>query len=367
MKKLSDVFKSMNSKQKLILKVVLIFFVICILLVVVIGIFKNRKLTYTQIEDKLISSAEKYYSEKEELLPKSEGGSVTIDSLTLIENKYLKELTKYNKNADSCSATVRVVNNNGNYLYLPSLKCSDYSTTTLYDEILKNETIVEEGTGLYLMNDEYVYRGEYPNNYVKFADKTWRILSINNDKEIRLIQVDSFQDTPWDNRYNVNSNYSSGITKYEISRIKDKLNTLYESAFDARSKSLISSKQLCIGSRNRKETDNSGKVECSKLTEDYYPVGMIQVNEFIRVSIDSNCKFQTNSSCTNYNYLTKLESDFWTITPSVDNDYEVYYVGGVIVTGIASDFVPVRLTLNLTDGIRYESGNGTVDNPYIVS
>ena len=367
MKKLMDIFKTMNSKQKMILKVVLLFFIICIIAVIVIGILKNRKLTYTGIEDKLIIAARNYYIDNEELLPKSEGGSVTVDSITLIENKYIKELTKYNKNADSCSASVRVVNNNGNYLNLPSLKCSDYSTTTLYDQIIKNEPIVEEGSGLYLLNDEYVYRGEYPNNYLKFADKTWRILSINNDKEIRLLQVDSFQETPWDNRYNVNAKYSSGITKYEISRIKDKLNTIYESTFTDRMKSLISSKQLCIGSRNKRETNNTGSAECSKLTEEYYPLGMIQVNEFVRVSLDSNCKLQTDSSCTNYNYISKLDSYFWTITPSNENDYEVFYVNGAITTGIASDFYPIRLTLNLTDGIRYETGDGTVDNPYIVS
>lgn len=367
MNNLLKMFKEMDQKQKLILKVVLIFFLVCIISVIVIGIFKNRKLDYVGIENKLIEASQKYYKNNEELLPKSEGGVVTVDSLTLIENKYMKELVKYNKNAESCSAAVKVVNNNGNYLYLPALKCSDYSTTSLYDQILKNEEIVEEGSGLYAFDSEYVYRGEYPNNYVKFADKTWRILSINDDKEVRLIQVDAFQENPWDNRYNVNAKYSSGITKFEISRIRDKLNTIYEATFDEREKSLITSKQLCIGKRNKKETNNSGSVECSALTEEFYPVGMIQANEFVRVSLDANCKVQTDSSCANYNYISKLESYFWTITPSVENDYEVFLINSVITTGVASDFYPIRLTLNLTDGIRYESGNGTVDDPYIVS
>lgn len=366
MVKFLEIFKTMDRKQKLILRSVLAFFVICIVLVVIVGILKNRKLTYTGIEDKLISAAEKYYSKNEELLPQSEGGSVSVDSLTLIENKYMKELTKYNKEAESCSASVKVVNNNGKYLYLPSLKCSEYQTTTLYNYITNNEPIVETDTGLYQYEDEYVYRGEYPNNYLKFADKMWRILSLK-DGEVRIIQSDSFQESPWDNRYNVNSNYSSGITTYGISRIKDKLATLYESSFKDRAKTLISSKQLCIGKRNKKETNNSGSVECAALSEDYSPVGMIQANEFVRVSLDKNCKVQTDTSCSNYNYLSKLEGHFWTITASSNSDYEVYYVSNVLVTGIASDYYPIRLTLNLTDGIRYESGTGTVDDPYIVS
>lgn len=369
MSKLYAIFKSMGAKQKLLLKMVLGFFVVCILLVVIIGIVKNRKLSYSGIEGQLVSSAKKYYADNDELLPQQDGGSVSVDSMSLIENKYMKEFVKYKKDADSCSGTVTVTNNNGHYLYIPSLTCTDYKTTSLYEKVLKDNQIVEEGSGLYQVGDEYIYRGEYPNNYVLFADKTWRILKLTSSKEIRLIQVDSYQSTPWDNRYNVNSKYSSGITDYEISRIKDKLNTIYndEKNFSKEDKSYIVSKQLCIGSRNKKETKNDGSVECSKLTEESYPLGMIQVNEYVYASIDKNCQRHTNSACTNYNYLSKFDSLFWTITPSNENDYDVYYVNGTVQYESASHFHPLRIVLNVDGTINYKSGNGTVEEPYVIT
>jgi hypothetical protein len=359
----------MSSKQKLLVKIIIAFFIICILLVIAVGLFKNRKLSYTEIEEKLISSAKKYYEDNENLLPEQDGGSVSVDSMTLIEQNYMKEFSKYKKAADTCSGKVTVTNNNSHYLYIPTLTCQEYQTTSLYEKILSDQEIVEDGDGLYAIGEDYVYRGEYPNNYVVFANKTWRILRLTSSKEIRLIQVDSYQETPWDNRYNVNANYSAGISDYEISRIKDKIDSIYagETDFSDVDKSYIVSKQLCIGSRNKKETTNDGTIECSKLTENAYPLGMLQVNEYVVASIDQNCKLQTDASCTNYNYLTKLESNFWTITPSNENNYEVYYIYGMISSSVASEFKPLRIVLNIDGTINYKSGDGTVENPYVIT
>ena len=51
------------------------------------------------------------------------------------------------------------------------------------------------GSGLYKTTDEtgitYYFRGAVNNNYVKFADKTWRIVRINGDETIRLILEDT--------------------------------------------------------------------------------------------------------------------------------------------------------------------------------
>lgn len=367
MLKIFNMFKSMNQKQKLLVKAILTFFAICIILVIVVGLIKNRKHSYSEIEEKLVSAAKSYYEDNEKLLPGKDGGTVSVDSLTLIEKEYMKEFTKYNKQAESCSATVTVTNNGGKYLYIASLKCVDYQTESLYEKILKNEKIVTEGTGLYAMDNDYIYRGEYPDNYVEFAGKRWRILRLTSGKEIRLIQEDYYQASPWDNRYNVNSKYNSGITSFEVSRIKDKLAKIYETDFDDTDKSYIVSKQLCIGKRGKKETDNSGKIECSTLTENTYPLGLIQANEYVIVSTDKNCSLQSNAACTNYNYLTKLENEFWTITPFNENDYEVYYIQNPVRRDTASDFKAVRLTLNIDGNITYQSGNGTKEDPYVIS
>lgn len=360
-------FKNMNKKQKALVKGILLFFLICIILVIVIGFFKNRKLSYSEIENKLVNAAEKYYADHTDLLPKENGGTVTVDSLTLMENKYMKAFEKYNKNVVACSGSVAVTNNNGYNLYIPTLKCEGYETISLYNQILKSEEIVTEKSGLYEMDGEYVYRGEFPNNYVKFAGKTWRILRLTSGGEVRLIDVGTYQEKPWDNRYNVNAKYSAGITKYEISRIKDHLANIYNEDFKEDEKSYIVSKQLCIGKRNKKEVKNDGSIECATLTEESYPIGMIQVNEYIIASIDENCKLQTDSACINYNYLRKLEGSSWTITASSANDYEVYYSSGAISTSVASEYRLIRITINIDGNMVYKKGSGTEDDPYVIS
>lgn len=357
----------MNKKQKTLVKGILLFFAVCIVLVIVIGFIKNRKLSYSEIEQKLVSAAESYYSDHKDLLPQQNGGSASVDSLTLIENEYMKEFEKYNKDVVACSATVTVTNNNGYNLYLPDLKCEGFKTTSLYNKIMEDQPIVTEQSGLYDIDGEYVFRGEFPNNYVEFADKMWRILRLTSGNEIRLISVDSYQEKPWDNRYNVNAKYSAGITKFEISRMKDRLAEIYEENFDDDVRPYITSKQLCIGNRNKKETKNDGSIECATLTEETYPIGMLQVNEYVLASVDENCKLQTDTACINYNYLRKLDGSFWTITPSNENDYEVYYASGAIRTSVASEYRPIRITLNIDGNIVYKSGKGTLEDPYVIS
>lgn len=365
--KFLNAFHTMSSKTKLFVKLVLAFFAVCIILVLVLGIFNNRKLSYAQIEEKLVSAAKNYYADHEDLLPKQNGGTVSVDSLTLIENEYMKELEKYNKEDATCSAVVTVTNNNEQYLYIPSLKCEDYQTTSLYEQILKDQAIVTEGSGLYEVGTDYVYRGEYPNNYVKFAGKLWRILRLTSGSEIRLISVDPYEETYWDNRYNVNAESTTGINTYEISRIKDAIDVVYGENFKEKDRAFIVSKRLCVGKRKPNEKDNSGAVECATLTEGSYPVGLLQVNEYVVASIDTNCKLQTDTSCVNYNYLAKLQNNFWTLTASSLNDYEVFFVNSSIRSSETSEYKFYNITVNIDGNITYQSGNGTEENPYEIS
>lgn len=192
----------MGKSQKRLLKIVGAFFLLCILIVIILGVMNNRTYSYGAMESKLLAAAKEYYKENEDALPIQESGKVSISSEKLIELNYMREFTKYNKNAESCSGVVTVMNNAGQYLYIPSLKCADYKTETLYDKILEEQSVTE-GDGIYQMYGDSIFRGEYPNNYVRFADQLWRIMRLTNGKEIRLIQEKTKVNGTWDNRYNI--------------------------------------------------------------------------------------------------------------------------------------------------------------------
>lgn len=363
MKTLFKMFQSMGKSQKRLLKIIGVFFLVCIIIVLVLGVMNNRTHSYESMESKLLAAGKKYYNDNKDTLPMQEGGKVSIHAEKLIELEYMKEFTKYNKNAESCSGVVTVMNNAGQYLYIPSLKCEDYKTQTLYDKILEDQ-VVTEGDGIYQMYGDSIFRGEYPNNYVRFANQMWRIMRLTNEKEIRLVQVKTKVNGTWDNRYNIQTNKNSGITDYEISRLSAQLQKLYEESFSENDKSYIISKNLCIGTRKEKETRNDGSVECSTLTKKKYPVGTVQVNEYMIPSLDSNCKFQTDSSCTNYNYMTKFDKAFWSITTSNLNSYQAYFIDYIVERTDASRTKYYQMVIHVNGEIPFKGGKGTEEEPY---
>ena len=74
-----------------------------------------------------------------------------------------------------------------------------------------SEEEIKKLSGLYKTEDDegtsYYFRGAVENNYVKFADMVWRIVRINGDGTIRLLQNDGI------GAYVIN-NYEEGEPKY---------------------------------------------------------------------------------------------------------------------------------------------------------
>ena len=87
----------------------------------------------------------------------------------------------------------------------------------------------------------------------------------------------------------------------------------------------------------------------------------------MNASLDPNCTYTTNESCQNYNYLN-LDKQFWLITASSENSYDVYsvaYMGGITAKR-ASGTGGIRLVVRLKNNVFYKSGTGTEADPYIL-
>ena len=66
------------------------------------------------------------------------------------------------------------------------------------DKLLKTLTTV--GDGLYKDKYEaerYVYKGASPNNYIEFNNEKWRIISLENDRKIKIYKSEEFS-VPFD-------------------------------------------------------------------------------------------------------------------------------------------------------------------------
>lgn len=110
-------------------------------------------------------------------------------------------------------------------------------------------------SGVFTAEDDYgisyYYRGSVEDNYVSFANKTWRIVRINGDGSVRIILNDTidsevlFNNTASDNAYigymygtSGSSTYAETHSNKNDSVLKQNIDTWYENNLNSYSKSL---------------------------------------------------------------------------------------------------------------------------------
>ena len=363
--------KDLGKKKLLIITGGIIGLVVVIVIILLIynAIFGST--SYKDIENKVKQAAIKYYETNKELLPQSEKEQVTITDTTLTAAGYLDSMSKLTKDMKgvTCSASVMVSYVEKEYRYTVLLDCGDnYSTKTFTSYIQDNEKTVYTGQGLYDLNGELVYRGENPNNYVKFSGKIWRIVKIEND-QVMLILNEKSERSVWDDRFNNDRNRTDGFNNYSVSRVYEKLQTIYQedSLLNKESKKLLAAHPLYVGKRYDTDIYNDGSIEKSNLVEDQY-IGLLPIYDYINASIDENCNSVLTDSCTNYNYLNHFEYNWWTLTGDNSNSYKVYRISseGIIEAVRAATNGYIRPVVYLAKDVLYASGTGTESDPYII-
>lgn len=328
----------------------------------------SKNTGFSDIETKMVNSAKDYYAKNENLLPTMDGGVVTVDSDTLIQNSYLKPFSEMVDDNISCTGTVSVSKNGDDYVYFPSLDCgSDYSTVRLSEKIIES-SVVTSGDGLYQVNDEYIFRGEYPNNFVSFDKKQWRIVKINNDNTIKMILLgEKLEKSVWDDRYNSLNDSYSGINDFRVSRALEYLTKAYdENIFvSKKNKKFLVKNSWCIGKLSEEDVSISGLNLCNDVYQDLY-IGTLQADDVLNASIDKKCINVYDGECTNYNYFATIPST-WTLNASSDKSFNVFYTsGGSVSYKKASNSNYIRPVINVNANVLYKSGDGTEEKPYIL-
>lgn len=354
-------------------------FVILFIFMFIFGSCNKKVYTSLEFNEYLMDSAKEYSKKNKDALPQTDGGKLTLSISNLVSDQ-----SEYLGDDNSCSGGIDITNNNGYYLYTPNISCTDgYATKKLTTELTDKEKIVTSGNGLYQYNDYYIYRGESVNNYVVFNNQLWRIIRINADGSIKMIETNyivkekndnmSFKSSKrssvvWDNRYNEEKKYNAGFNDFihngMNSRIKDELDSIYNEYSDE-TKAYIVKQNLCIGKRSVTDTINDGSIECSNILNDQY-VGLLQVNEYINASLDANCVSSESVTCANYNYLSTFKSTFWSITAVKENSFNVFKLGSKISDTTASSIATPKVVLLISSEVTFSKGDGSNDNPYII-
>lgn len=349
-------------------------FLILIIAIIFGGAFIYNNLffkrSYEEVENIMIQASKNYLAKTPEKLPQNINDSISIPVSNLIDAEEMNTIESYLKEEEnSCSGEVKVTNINQKYRYVAFIDCGkDKKTIKFIDYIKENVKTTENGNGLYNLNNELVYRGDNVNNYIKFSGKTYRIVKFSEDHPV-IIFTEKTDSTTWDDRYNVEKKDNSGINDYSVSRIREHLNNLYKGTtlVAEEDKLLVAAHNVGIGKRNSDDTDKTGYLENSVIIENQY-ISLLQMNDYLNASTDTNCTNTTSPSCINYNYLSKYKYNWWTATASSLNSYRVFRIGAKSNASVtlANSNGYVRPVLYLAKDAIYVSGDGTSENPYII-
>ena len=365
--------REMKKKLMRIMLIVVGVLVLLLIIILIVSLVTGGNKSYEEIEEDLKNAAIEYYDVQSGLLPQEEGETVTVRASTLVGAELMKPLSEL-REGESCSGRVEVTKVGDNIVYTPYLDCGDnYTTKELYKAVLE-QGIVTSGNGLYDMNGEKVYRGDNVNNYVQLDNALFRIVKVTSDNKLLLIlnEMESNMSTYFDDRYNQDRLSNSGFNDYRISRIYQYLDDLYNNKQDYRllsnnDKEKLSTFNLCIGKRNPDDTTKNNSVECTDVLENQM-IGLLTASDYMNASLDTNCITTTSRSCQNYNYLKLSGTEWWLVTGSSLNSYEVYSVrsSGYLYETNAAGYKKVRPTIMLNNNVMIKSGNGSETNPYIL-
>ena len=371
----------MSKKTMIIIGCSFIGLIVLILVILwLMTLFRTTYYSYEKVEEKIVDATKKYFSDHPESLPTADG-KYNLSYDVLVNGLYIAPLSELLKDGASCTANVIINKNDVDYTYIPKLDCGDnYSSIELYRQILNDNQIVTSGSGLYREIDgSYYFKGKVTNNYFvlgtnesnKDKEFVWQILGINKDNTVKIRAVKSTEaSSVYDNRYNINKGTKTGYNTFEDSVMKDFLKGLEKNNkyFTAEEQSKLVPKQLCIGARSDKETINNGNVECSAYSIDKYLFGTLLPYEFLRASLDTNCKTVTDRSCENLNYLANQSSSEWSTTANSDSTHQLYaFYGTYYSLSSADNPKTLHLVANLNEFTFYKSGTGTLEDPYRVT
>jgi len=154
------------------------------------------------------------------------------------------------------------------YDILQTQTCTSDTSSIISDDLVESKNlVVSSGQGLYEGQESYVFKGANPDNYLRFNNKLWRIISI--DKETKNVKIMSTTSV-------ANGNQENGIIEY--------LNASYDTSFSSSEKNFISTNSkwntgVLDVDVNYNKTNVIKSLEKQK--NSYYTVGLLSVSEYL--------------------------------------------------------------------------------------
>ncbi len=241
------------------------------------------------------------------------------------------------------------------------------------EEATDNEGLIEsiDNSGTF-----YYFRGKIDNNFVSFANLTWRIVKINSDGSIKLILDDYAKAT---GNFYENKKEISVLEKVDFSNNKmhDLLTEWYQNNLKNFEENIISHKYCVDDSITKEEEEKKYYAGSFRLLEDYSvtnkclgtnytsKIGLLSADEVAlagATSLKNNTEF--------YLYLPDKLVSWWTLTPGYNDGENIVYFevdknGKIVANNYGEYYRGIRPVIHLIKKTEV-TGKGTKENPYVV-
>lgn len=209
---------------------------------------------------------------------------------------------------------------------------------TLNGSVINNNKITD-GDGMHQDDNGHYFKGKVENNYVKFGNRLFRIIRINNDQSVKIISEDVVSVFMW-----------GEDTNYENSNLNLWLNGS-EGVYGVYYNTLPKPEKFLNKTEYSIDTLKNNKVEKNKDTLKSY---------LTILSIDDYSNANGKNSYLNNNRT------FWLLGMDDDKNNLYVDVDGGIQEGNTWDSYGVRVVLTLKKDLAIKSGDGTKENPYVI-
>lgn len=206
--------------------------------------------------------------------------------------------------------------------------------------IISNNKVIKSGDGLHQDSEGYYFKGAVSNNFVKFGNRLFRIVRVNNDKSVKVVSEDLVASFMWGE----DSKYESSNLRNWLDKTENKNSGVYYNT--------IPSPKTFLRKTNYQEDilENDNVKEDKKKGDGF--ITTLGVSDYILAGGKSS--FLNNNKIF---FLLGLSSDSTNLYVEED---------GSIQSCDSLDGYGVRAVLTFKSNLGVISGDGSVGNPYLV-
>lgn len=211
---------------------------------------------------------------------------------------------------------------------------------TLAATIIKNNETTKKSDGLHQTKEGYYFKGKVKNNYLKAFNRLYRIISITNNNEVKIVSDDNEATLI----YGEEENYQTSNIKEWLNKTENDHSGIYYNSIPNVEK-ILTKTSYCEG------TLKDNKVECkTKNKKDYFTI--LTLEDYVNASGKNS-------------FLNNGKTSF-VLGYDADNNPLIKTSDGTIEGANTYEGNGLRVVMTLKKNIKITNGTGTVEDPYIL-